>query len=437
MLRPGDEVENKHYASLGVSPTASASEIKRAYHKLALQFHPDKNPNAGERFNEIQSAYAVLSDPKKREVYDTYGQTGVQSIEAAVAMGVPAWALSPKGQALTCGALTGGLLIVLVALPMLLLLRADGTVDWPWAAAFAPIWLVDALYAAALAVGIYAHIQKESSAGSGSVADRPSGVAAVCRLVPWASLVYFGLAVGMQVMLVLVLDAGGGGGGSGGDDGLSFGEAVVPAYLILLPNSARAAIALGRGVWRRSRAEPDASGAPPPTLDQLAAPAAALGGRLLVAACIWLLAMRGDGELYHLSWWVPLSPLWALWALLAARWFGFAKKTREAWRARPRDAPPKEEEAAKVAAAVLGGTVLFVAVCTLLLLSLRAGGQASFPAVDIAYPIWILLGTIICCTCCCACLARMAAAAQRKGNPPYNEVRDEESGGENERRGNA
>jgi DnaJ-class molecular chaperone len=57
------------YEALGVAPAATASEIKRAYHKLALRYHPDKNPDAGERFNEISSAYALLSDPRKRQLY--------------------------------------------------------------------------------------------------------------------------------------------------------------------------------------------------------------------------------------------------------------------------------------------------------------------------------------------------------------------------------
>src|SRR6201998_942537 len=65
-----------YYGVLGLKPTATAEEIRKAFRKLARKYHPDVNPNdkkAEERFKEISEANDVLSDPKKRKIYDQLG----------------------------------------------------------------------------------------------------------------------------------------------------------------------------------------------------------------------------------------------------------------------------------------------------------------------------------------------------------------------------
>lgn len=73
--------ETLFYDRLGVKPDASESEIKKAFYKAAQKWHPDKNPDnkeeAEEKFKEINEAYEVLSDKKKREVYDQFGKEGL------------------------------------------------------------------------------------------------------------------------------------------------------------------------------------------------------------------------------------------------------------------------------------------------------------------------------------------------------------------------
>lgn len=67
-----------YYQTLGLARGASDEEIKRAYRRQALRYHPDKNkePGAEEKFKEIAEAYDVLSDPRKREIFDRYGEEG-------------------------------------------------------------------------------------------------------------------------------------------------------------------------------------------------------------------------------------------------------------------------------------------------------------------------------------------------------------------------
>jgi len=70
--------ETKFYDVLGVAPTADDNSLKKAYRKLAMKYHPDKNPEAGDKFKEISMAYEVLSNPEKRKLYDQAGEQGIK-----------------------------------------------------------------------------------------------------------------------------------------------------------------------------------------------------------------------------------------------------------------------------------------------------------------------------------------------------------------------
>jgi DnaJ family protein A protein 2 len=76
------EKKDFFYTILGVEKTASEEEIKRSYKKLAIRYHPDKNPDdreaAEKKFKELAAAYEVLSNPQKREIYDKYGEEGLK-----------------------------------------------------------------------------------------------------------------------------------------------------------------------------------------------------------------------------------------------------------------------------------------------------------------------------------------------------------------------
>jgi len=73
--------DRDYYEVLGVSKDASDADIKKAFKRLAMKYHPDRNPDdhtAEEKFKEVKTAYDVLSDAQKRAIYDQYGQAGLQ-----------------------------------------------------------------------------------------------------------------------------------------------------------------------------------------------------------------------------------------------------------------------------------------------------------------------------------------------------------------------
>ena len=71
--------KNDYYSILGIDIHATEMEVKKAYKKLAMKYHPDRNPGdkkSEDNFKKVSEAYEVLSDPKKRQVYDQYGHSG-------------------------------------------------------------------------------------------------------------------------------------------------------------------------------------------------------------------------------------------------------------------------------------------------------------------------------------------------------------------------
>uniref|UniRef100_A0A1B6CIU4 J domain-containing protein n=1 Tax=Clastoptera arizonana TaxID=38151 RepID=A0A1B6CIU4_9HEMI len=102
------------YLVLGLPKTATADDVKKTYRKLALKYHPDKNPNnpeAAEKFKDVNRAHAILSDLTKRNIYDNYGSLGLYIAEQFGEENVNAYFLVTSGwcKALVifCGIVTG------------------------------------------------------------------------------------------------------------------------------------------------------------------------------------------------------------------------------------------------------------------------------------------------------------------------------------------
>ena len=102
--------KRNYYEVLEVTKTASDTEIKSSYRRLAMKFHPDRNPGdqlAEEKFKEAAEAYAVLADSKKRGLYDRFGHAGVGAAAGFLyALAGGAWGRH-RCQALPCGTRSG------------------------------------------------------------------------------------------------------------------------------------------------------------------------------------------------------------------------------------------------------------------------------------------------------------------------------------------
>lgn len=100
MSAAADPSSSDYYRVLGVGRNADESSLKKAYRKLAIKYHPDKNPDdptAEEKFKNIAEAYDVLSDAQKRAAYDRYGKDGARAAEQGADMSGGAGGFSPHG----------------------------------------------------------------------------------------------------------------------------------------------------------------------------------------------------------------------------------------------------------------------------------------------------------------------------------------------------
>ncbi|KAJ9065240.1 hypothetical protein DSO57_1021696 [Entomophthora muscae] len=143
----GTRDTTKLYAVLRLKKDASPEDIKKAYKRLALINHPDKNPANLEVFKEIKHAYEILSDPKKRSIYDRYGEWGVTMSES---VGGPLF--DPEVESKVGGIffLSSLMTILFIIFFSFLSQRIDNLIDWRYLLIFIPLWILDLILLAPL-----------------------------------------------------------------------------------------------------------------------------------------------------------------------------------------------------------------------------------------------------------------------------------------------
>lgn len=134
------DTTNNLYHTLGLRKSATADDIKKAYRKLALKYHPDKNPNSADKFKEISHAYEVLGDEQKRRVYDKYGELGLQMMDTVVSP-----LFNPEVESMLCTLLMSVSLLFTLTLIFLVFLtvKIDAYVTWSWAQVWGPAWIIN------------------------------------------------------------------------------------------------------------------------------------------------------------------------------------------------------------------------------------------------------------------------------------------------------
>ncbi|RHY71720.1 hypothetical protein DYB30_000731 [Aphanomyces astaci] len=200
----------KLYDVMGVAPTVTPEELKKAYRRKALQLHPDKRgntPEAQEEFTVMKAAYDILSDPKQRDIYDMMGEDGVKLVhqygdlrpdELLAAMLNSLAQSGPLGKCIIFS-FVAVFLCFFILIPLFVCLKVDQDIGWSWLTVFTPLWILDGIYLCCVGCSFF----EQAPDIHQDAEDRPSP--SVRILLKLLLLLKGGLFVGFQLLVAMKL----------------------------------------------------------------------------------------------------------------------------------------------------------------------------------------------------------------------------------------
>ena len=207
-LRGKDTNSTEYYELLGLPTSATNDDIKRAYKRKSLEMHPDKLAQRGitvteedlARFQKMKDAYDVLSDPNKRRYYDEFGESGVKIIDNTQSMNFVDLLRNFQDNKVDCALITLLIIAVFVfvlSLPILIALKADGTISLPWYLIWIPMWIVD------LILLIYSSLNLCCCAFDSNDAENDMNSPLTTKLYYFAQIFLF---VSLQITVIMKAD---------------------------------------------------------------------------------------------------------------------------------------------------------------------------------------------------------------------------------------
>ncbi|KAL9542699.1 hypothetical protein MBANPS3_008477 [Mucor bainieri] len=385
------------YETLGISKSATADEIKKAYRKLALRYHPDKNPNSADQFKEISHAYEVLGDEQKRRVYDKYGELGLQMMDTVVSP-----LFDPQVESMLCTILMSisllfSLTIIFFAF---LTVRIDELVLWSWSAVWIPAWILDVFAFYSIFQYMLKHKDKQDDEDSSDVDPRDKEGHANQRLQKHNQhmkiakhsifMLNFILALLFQIFIVIRLD----------------GKVMWTACQVFIPYFVYEGIQFGVNCTKALvgclalRSLRESSRMPSFLFKQFWFSA--------LRFILFLLVPLRIDQIIQCSWGIVFIPLY----LVGAKW-----ALELVYRYRVYSRMPQPDVAHQGKVTVLAGAVAFIIVGILFyalvgLIARRLDGYLFIKMSNVFVPLFIVFSFFLCCSgCCLPCLLRVSAVS--------------------------